>query len=323
MSKFLDISEFLHKAKQDSMPSDDKNLGQASFENSDFKYKIDFFNTGHDMAYCEYRCVSNKDLLVHLQEESGFYFLCFNTGQRANYCGYGKRRILLEPNTAWIGTIRQNFEGFNEYHQDQLYQNQAIMIGQRLVDELEIFKNLALNDEKIAFCESQISTSQRLILNELKQAKILSGKLKEIFMESRILEILYKSLAKNEPNFDMGESKYLLKAKNILLDNLQNPPSIKELAHLCATNEFRLKKEFKAYFGTTIYAMLQDERLKIAKELLEKDDISVNEAAKMVGYHSLSHFAKIFREKFEILPTQLRRKKSYLVGGEFDFKSRD
>ena len=88
---------------------------------------------------------------------------------------------------------------------------------------------------------------------------------------------------------------------------MQNPPSIKELARLCATNEFALKRNFKAYFGTTIYAMLTNERLGIAKELLSLDQISVNEAAKMVGYNNLSHFSKIFRAKFNILPMQLKK----------------
>ena len=53
--------------------------------------------------------------------------------------------------------------------------------------------------------------------------------------------------------------------------------------------------------------MLTNERLEIAKELLSLDQISVNEAAKMVGYNNLSHFSKIFRAKFNTLPTQLKK----------------
>ena len=43
---------------------------------------------------------------------------------------------------------------------------------------------------------------------------------------------------------------------------------------------------------------------RVAKFLLL---IGVNEAAKMVGYNNLSHFSKIFRTKFNVLPTQLKK----------------
>ena len=148
--------------------------------------------------------------------------------------------------------------------------------------------------------------------NKLENAAIYDGKIREIFMESKILEMLYRSFHKfNEPenalSLDENRIKTVQKAKKILLENMQNPPSIKELAHLCATNEFALKRDFKAYFGTSVYAMLTNERLEIAKELLSLDQISVNEAAKMVGYNNLSHFSKIFRAKFNVLPTQLKK----------------
>ncbi len=47
------------------------------------------------------------------------------------------------------------------------------------------------------------------------------------------------------------------KAKKIILQNYHSPPSIKELARLCATNDFKLKKHFKKVCQTTIYAYIQ------------------------------------------------------------------
>jgi transcriptional regulator, araC family len=37
----------------------------------------------------------------------------------------------------------------------------------------------------------------------------------------------------------------------------------------------------------------------------------VSEAAKIVGYASAPHFAKIFREKFGVLPTQILKQKKF------------
>ena len=103
----------------------------------------------------------------------------------------------------------------------------------------------------------------------------------------------------------------LLKAKKILLTRMQNPPSIKELAHLCGTNDFWLKKNFKLFFKDTIYQLLAKERLKLAYTLLKQNDISIKEAASIVGYTNAAHFAKIFKGTFGFLPSELIRQKSY------------
>ncbi|MGH1600783.1 helix-turn-helix transcriptional regulator [Campylobacter majalis] len=313
MAKILDIVEFLSKTKQDVAPINDKNFGSSFFANSDIKYKISFFNTGHNMCYCEYECACNNDISLYMQEESGYSFICFNIGDTASAYGYNKNKFHLKPNELWIGKINADFNGLNHYKGNKIYKNKAIMISDELMREFEIFKSLSCRDDKFNFISSQIIQSQNMILNDIDNAKYYNGKLKEIFLESKILELLYKTLAQNNLDFTSCDTKYLIKAKNIMLENLQNPPTIKELAHLCATNEFKLKKEFKAHFGTTIHAMLQDERLKIAKELLVKGDINVSEAANMVGYANLSHFAKIFKTKFGVLPTQAIKQRSYYI----------
>ena len=74
------------------------------------------------------------------------------------------------------------------------------------------------------------------------------------------------------------------------------------------SDEFKLKKGFKEIFGTTIYAALQNERLKIAKELLLSGDINVSEAANIVGYKSLGHFGQAFKSYYGALPTQIKKR---------------
>ncbi len=54
----------------------------------------------------------------------------------------------------------------------------------------------------------------------------------------------------------------LYRAKEILLNDIIRPPSLKELARKSAINEFKLKKGFKELFGITVYRMLQEVRLK-------------------------------------------------------------
>lgn len=188
----------------------------------------------------------------------------------------------------------------------------------------------------------QIDAISRMILAQLQGANALSGKLKELSIESKILDLIYRYSCRNAEisggNFENFENlgaknpdakfeiraeisssglsailgvkfcehdlRAIEKSREILLSDLKNPPSIKALARSCAINEFKLKKGFKALFGTTICAALQQERLKIAHELLRKGDINVSQASAFVGYKSLSHFSQIFKDCYKILPTE-------------------
>jgi len=94
-------------------------------------------------------------------------------------------------------------------------------------------------------------------------------------------------------------------AKNILLRCYTSPPSIKTLAHLCATNEFKLKKIFKKVHGMTIYAYVQKLRLERANVLLKEKYLNIGEIAKEVGYKHQGHFSKIFFEHYGVYPKDL------------------
>ena len=96
------------------------------------------------------------------------------------------------------------------------------------------------------------------------------------------------------------------KAKNIILRDFQTPPSIKELARLCATNDFKLKKYFKKIYQTTIYAYIQKIRLEKANLLLREHLMSVAEIANEVGYKHQGHFSAIFFKTYGVYPKDLK-----------------
>ena len=96
------------------------------------------------------------------------------------------------------------------------------------------------------------------------------------------------------------------KAKNIILRDFQTPPSIKELARLCGTNDFKLKKYFKKIYQTTIYAYIQKIRLEKANLLLREHLMSVAEIANEVGYKHQGHFSAIFFKTYGVYPKDLK-----------------
>ncbi|MDU5326429.1 helix-turn-helix domain-containing protein [Campylobacter ureolyticus] len=82
---------------------------------------------------------------------------------------------------------------------------------------------------------------------------------------------------------------------------------MKQLAKLCATNESKLKKDFKTHYGVTIYEMILNQKMKIAKELLKNKEISINEASNLVGYKNTSLFSRAFKESFGSSPMEHRK----------------
>ena len=94
-------------------------------------------------------------------------------------------------------------------------------------------------------------------------------------------------------------------AQEILLSNMENPPSLTELAEKIGTNTTKLKKDFKAQFGVPVFKYLQNERLKKAYQLIKDEQKTIQEAAWEVGYDSLGSFSNAFEKKFGYRPSQV------------------
>jgi len=97
----------------------------------------------------------------------------------------------------------------------------------------------------------------------------------------------------------------ILKAREILIQHIGEPITIKELSRKVAMNECYLKKGFKEMFGTTIFDFYQSQRMEHAKYLLYEKGLSVTEVSVMLGYSSISHFSTAFKKHTGLKPCEL------------------
>ena len=136
------------------------------------------------------------------------------------------------------------------------------------------------------------------------------GKAKMMFFRSQITALLshfFGQLAMNHAKaMQPADKSRLERAKEILSQNLENPPSLSELAKELGLNTTKLKKEFKEVFGLPVFKYLQNERLTIAHGLINTKEATVQEAAWHVGYDSLSSFSNAFAKKFGYRPSQIK-----------------
>ncbi|MEL6811029.1 MAG: AraC family transcriptional regulator [Bacteroidota bacterium] len=136
------------------------------------------------------------------------------------------------------------------------------------------------------------------------------GKTKMMFFRSQITALLshfFGQLASmHTTNNGRRYRDELNRARDILLSNLENPPSLTELSKQIGLNTTRLKTEFKAVFGVPVFKYLQNERLTSAHKLISEKEATVQEAAWQVGYDSLSSFSNAFAKKFGYRPSQIK-----------------
>jgi len=136
------------------------------------------------------------------------------------------------------------------------------------------------------------------------------GKTKMMFFRSQITALLshfFGQLASlKTEKIKTTEREKLNQAKDILLNNLDNPPSLNEISKEIGLNTFKLKRDFKQFFGVPVFKYLQNERLTLAHNMIRNEEATVQEAAWHVGYDSLSSFSNAFDKKFGYRPSQIK-----------------
>jgi AraC-like DNA-binding protein len=119
-------------------------------------------------------------------------------------------------------------------------------------------------------------------------------------MDEKQIDIINCKFLSNEADRDK-----ILKAREILIQKIGEPITIKELSRKVAMNECYLKKGFKEMFGTTIFEFYQSQRMEHAKYLLYEKGLSVTEVSVLLGYSSISHFSTAFKKHTGLKPCEL------------------
>ena len=176
-------------------------------------------------------------------------------------------------------------------------------------DEVLAFKHPNAFTKVFPLC-----TKKRTVLDALLNHSY-SGSLENIFVNAKVHELLLYSLDclvdEKEEGFackflaDESGKERIYQAKDILLQRIGDPITIKELSRKVAMNECYLKKGFKEVFGTTIFDFYQQQRMEHAKYLLYEKGLSVTDVSALLGYSSISHFSAAFKKHTGLKPCEL------------------
>lgn len=165
-------------------------------------------------------------------------------------------------------------------------------------------------DQQVYFQLGTISPALHLVLTQLLNCPY-QGVTKRLYLESKALELLALSLTQmladdHRPTTALvlrpDDIERIRRAKDVLLDKMDEPPSLLALARHVGLNDFKLKAGFRQVFGTTVFGYLHDQRMERARQLLTERRFNVTEVACAVGYANPSHFAAAFKRKFGVNP---------------------
>ena len=165
------------------------------------------------------------------------------------------------------------------------------------------------NKDKKYYKEDNISPSMAIVLSQLFHYN-LNPSIKNLYYKGKGYELLSLYFNRNEdPNaeqcpflIDEDNVIKIKKAKEIIIANMAEPPSLIELSDQIGLNLKKLKMGFKQIYGDTVYGFLFDYKMDYARKLLDSGSYNVNEVGLKIGYSTGSHFIAAFKKKFGTTP---------------------
>jgi AraC-like DNA-binding protein len=220
----------------------------------------------------------------------------------------------------------QSWESGHHYKGTELIIDMSVLKNTLMVQypELEAFFSLKEN-----FIYYYLPDEVMRILESLKQLT-LSDALSPLTLEASVLKclaVIVEEIGAPEGNNYINHYNYsvigmnkertarltqndvvaIKSAQMLVLDHLDNPPSIASISRKLFISEQKLTVGFKKLFGQTIGQYVLDQKLVRSAKLLTTTDLSVHEIALKVGYVNTSNFSKAFKRKYQKSPLQYRK----------------
>ena len=109
-------------------------------------------------------------------------------------------------------------------------------------------------------------------------------------------------------NRNIQHTRIFTKAKEYIWNNYNQNISLKKLAEVVGINSYYLSHLFCKEMGVSFVEYLTSVRISAAKSLLKQTKMTVLEVCLEVGYQDPSHFAKMFKKKEGVHPTEYRKR---------------
>ena len=143
------------------------------------------------------------------------------------------------------------------------------------------------------------------IVTEYSIGGVYSDMLLSVLLKSVLISLLRMHAAEENPK---GNAAALLVRSIIeyINNHYHTPISNEDIAKDFHFNSAYLNRIFKTHTGSTLHEFLLSRRITAAMEMLRSQNNPVSEVAAKCGFQSLHHFAKTFKKRINMTPSEYR-----------------
>ena len=272
-----------------------------SFQRRRFKHRTILYGQSNMECICFYFCLAGFNRTKVNGVGNALQFYQDNNGLVITKNGWQWQDEVPAEQDFSLVSIGFTLNNFKEIVCDQT-QRLPLILQSACKDKVPEFASVTMP-----------STPQiRLVLAQMLDPYLALSH-RKLFFEAKSLELIDLVIDflnhtnqnnRSARNFQPSEIDRLYYAREVMLKDLANPPSLYDLAKIAGMNHCKLNRGFKALFGNTVFGCLRDMRLETARRLLTTGRMNVTEASCFVGYSCLSHFSSAFKEQYKMNPRE-------------------
>ncbi|MCG3673448.1 AraC family transcriptional regulator [Aliarcobacter butzleri] len=265
---------------------------------------------------------ANKDFSIQTNSKVDSLFINIILDGKVQYQSNTDDKIeTFKKNDTYIKYIDES-DSMTALDKNSFSKGLAISIKSNFLEkQLSSYSDLFDQIKNSTFIHKVDNIKNIKLANELFNSPF-TNELHNIYLQSKVLEIIYNQIKEFEKCFCKKECncekiklsnediQALYKARDIVLLT-HDFPDLSTLARKVAINEFKLKFGFKKLFNTTVGQMILEHKMIHAKQLLETSEFSIAEIANFVGYKYQQSFSNAFFQFFGLRPKDVMKSRNY------------
>ncbi|MGZ8152623.1 MAG: helix-turn-helix transcriptional regulator [Methylovulum sp.] len=271
-----------------------------------------------DLNYIETHYTPSQDLAVfsHIESQEPRVVVTLGLKGNSRFAGNQSGELIFNEGYTTV-TMFNSSVGERQYQANQAVIQLRLSIGKNWLDRYFGESNAIklINNKATQLLSYRPISPQGVIAARQLLTANVPETLRRVFIHAQTLSLLTAELSPFFEEKEQSTEKFNQKdkaiadlARDILVQEFKNPPSIPALSKRVGTNQFKLKQLFHHFFNTTPYGLLLEIRMNNAYQLLVSTCCQVSAAADFVGYQHASNFSSAFIKYFGVSPKAIAKR---------------
>ncbi|MEG0250658.1 MAG: AraC family transcriptional regulator [Peptostreptococcus sp.] len=282
--------------------------------------RIEFFTLKEGLMLVIYDVLFNRDMITSFNMSSDYFEIeyCISGSMEINEESLGHTKFIEGEMSV---SLSKDMNGEVIYRKDKPYKGISIAGDKRKIDSYFGSQGLNLWFDTIEELEESSRSDYylgRKVAPDISNVflEIYKNKMdynsKILFLEAKIMEIFSRIISfeklgeNNSLDLDLYEIEKIKLIPSMLMERIDDPPTIEELSSILAINKNRLNDGFKEIYHDTIFSYHRTKLLEKSKFDLENTSKNITEISFDTGYSSPSNYTYAFKRKYSLTPKEYR-----------------